>query len=157
MAGAFTTQNKVVIKSHFKKYDTDGSNEISWKEFCSLCYDLGMYVNEVQAQAIMRTMDKDHNSSVQFDEFLKWWQTTDKFKMLDFEANPQILKAIEYFQQYDTDRTGKLGIEEYKKLCFSLGQTFKSEQFYKDGLKALDKNGDGQIDFNEFMDWLKWD
>ena len=29
------------------------------------CYDLGVYVDDVQAQAIMRTMDKDGNSAVQ--------------------------------------------------------------------------------------------
>jgi Ca2+-binding EF-hand superfamily protein len=25
------------------------------------------------------------------------------------------------------------------------------------GLISLDKNKDGQIDFNEFMNWLRWD
>jgi hypothetical protein len=32
-----------------------------------------------------------------------------------------------------------------------------SDRDYMAGLLKLDANKDGQIDFNEFMNWLKWD
>lgn len=46
---------------------------------------------------------------------------------------------------------------EYKQLCVELGSKGMTDKDYAAGLIALDKNKDGQIDFNEFVDWLRYD
>jgi Ca2+-binding EF-hand superfamily protein len=45
---------------------------------------------------------------------------------------------------------------EYKQLCAELGRSGLSDKDAAAGLIALDKNKDGQIDFNEFVDWLRY-
>jgi len=138
-----------------------------------LCYELGYKMDPVEVQAALRSLDTDNSGTVGFDEFYKWFTSNDKFKALDISSNPKLLQAAEYFRsvplpphsretnslssKYDTDYTGKIGLSEYKLLAADLGQIGLSDRDYAAGLISLDKNKDGQIDFNEFMNWLKWD
>eukprot|EP01121_Diplochlamys_sp_Union-15-3_P021259 TRINITY_DN856_c0_g1_i2.p1 TRINITY_DN856_c0_g1~~TRINITY_DN856_c0_g1_i2.p1 ORF type:complete len:153 (-),score=26.86 TRINITY_DN856_c0_g1_i2:67-525(-) len=148
--------NVNVLVSYFKKYDADNSGYITTSEFSKLCYDLGYYMDTVTQEAVLAQIDKDHSGKLEFTEFCNWWASQDKFKIFDYEKNPLILKAIEYFQKYDTDNSGQIGVAEYKQLAKDLGQVGLSEIDYKAGLKVLDKNKDGNIQFNEFISWLKW-
>lgn len=93
-------------------------------------------------------------SRVELDEFVKWWHAPDRVKLLECTSNPVIQQAIEYFQRYDSDSSGSINLEEYKKLCVDLG--WPTDNVSK-SLQSLDKNGDGVVDFNEFLIWLRWD
>jgi len=50
MASSFNSTNRIVVKSNFRKYDVDESGSISAKELNSLCYDLGVHMDNVTIQ-----------------------------------------------------------------------------------------------------------
>jgi Ca2+-binding EF-hand superfamily protein len=93
-------------------------------------------------------------SKIGFDEFQKWWQAADRVKILEMSENPVMQQAIQYFQRYDKDSSGSINVTEFKQLCTDL--QWSTENIGK-SLAALDKNGDGVIDFNEFLIWLRWE
>lgn len=146
---------EIVVKSLFRKYDTDGSWRLGKKEMLSLLKDdLGLEDN--QAQACILMVDKDGVGEVSFDEFILWLRTSKGFK--DFDDSSRfyaIQKAIELFKQYDKDENGTIDKEELKILMTSLDANFNVAQI-DSALTALDKSGDGIIAFSEFLAWLNW-
>ena len=74
--------------------------------------------------------------------------------------NQQTFLKEEYlktaFRMFDTDNSGKIDIEELRQLL--AGDEFKdlySEDQLSAAIKEVDENGDGEIDFNEFMIMMK--
>ena len=53
---------------------------------------------------------------------------------------------------FDTDNSGKIDMQELRQLL--AGEEFKdlyTERQLEQAIKEVDENGDGEIDFNEFM------
>mmetsp|Transcript_1919 Transcript_1919/g.2546 ORF Transcript_1919/g.2546 Transcript_1919/m.2546 type:complete len:321 (-) Transcript_1919:73-1035(-) len=55
------------------------------------------------------------------------------------------------FDDYDVDRNGYLDMEELGKLIAVLGSTLPAEEV----MVWMDKNGDGKISKEEFVDWME--
>jgi len=146
----------MAVKSIFQKYDQDNSGTITWKEFSHLVYDLGYRMDETEVEAVVRNLDSHHRGTLTFDDFYAWYSDNQRFQRLDLHNNQTMLEAVQYFRKYDTDNSGKIGLDEYKRLCNDLGQFMATDKDYSKGLIELDKNKDGLIDFNEFVDWLRW-
>lgn len=108
-----TSPRDIVVKSYFKKYDSDGNDQINIKELNNLCYDLGYVItDQVQLQAVLRKLDKDHSGFISWTEFYAWYQSHDKFQALASAIEDPILsKAIEMFKSYDKDLSGKISFD----------------------------------------------
>ena len=63
----------------------------------------------------MAKMDTDGSGNVDFNEFLK--HMVEKTKNFDFNAN-------KLFQIFDTDKSGKIGFFDIKRVCTELGENF---------------------------------
>jgi len=57
------------------------------------------------------------------------------------------------FQAWDTKGRGKISKDELAKTFKNLGQDFTEEEFEQLFL-AADTNGDGEIDYQEFVAWM---
>jgi Ca2+-binding EF-hand superfamily protein len=110
MATPTPSPRDIVVKSYFKKYDSDGNDQINIKELNNLCYDLGYVITDpIEIQAVLRKLDKDHSGFVSWTEFYTWYQSHDKFQALASAIEDPILcKAIEMFKSYDKDLSGKI-------------------------------------------------
>ena len=58
----------------------------------------------------------------------------------------------ENFNHFDKDGDGKIDLQEFGKLCQALGGDI-SDEHRKIGFEAIDTNGSGFIDFEEFANW----
>ena len=58
-------------------------------------------------------------------------------------------RLYETFCALDKDHSGKLSIDEIKKVLEG-----ENDEKIQKMLKSIDKNGDGQIDYNEFLDLM---
>mmetsp|Transcript_79867 Transcript_79867/g.171163 ORF Transcript_79867/g.171163 Transcript_79867/m.171163 type:complete len:495 (-) Transcript_79867:68-1552(-) len=67
------------------------------------------------------------------------------------EGDDESIKEI--FRQWDTDGSGKISKEEMSDVLRALNPNF-TEQDIEMMFAAADKNQDGEIDFEEFIDWL---
>eukprot|EP00794_Sanderia_malayensis_P009673 gene9673-10659_t len=145
----------MVIKSIFGKYDTDDSGYLSKCELVTLMKeDLRMSKRDIEAFSLL--MDKDASHRISFEEFAGWIQDPNQSGLL---MNPTgskyhiLMKAVEYFKQFDQDQSGALEQEEFVKLMKSIGV---KDEAIGAALNGIDKNHDGQVSFYEFLKWLNW-
>mmetsp|Transcript_97654 Transcript_97654/g.172992 ORF Transcript_97654/g.172992 Transcript_97654/m.172992 type:complete len:164 (+) Transcript_97654:99-590(+) len=148
---------EAVLKSYFKKYDTDGSGTIGKTELCSLAYDLGVHIEH--EGIAFKALDTDDSGKVTFEEFARWFNDVSMFgssgsatEVLEAcDAYPEWMEwLIATFRYYDTDKTGTITAAEFQKLC-------EDYPFSKPpSWKEVDADGDGQCELNEFMKWV-WD
>ena len=145
---------EIVVKSLFKKYDTDGSGRLGKMEVLTLLKDdLGMKEDQAQAQYML--MDKDGGGDLSFDELCVWLRSGQGFTNIDNSSRYNVIqKAIAEFKKYDKDGNGTIDKDEFKSLMKSLG--YSDESQFDGAMRALDTSGDGKISFPEFLAWLNW-
>ena len=72
-------------------------------------------------------------------------------KELDEKEIAKIRREFDYF---DTDESGQMSLEEFRKLFKVLAP--ESQRSEADaGFAAIDEDGNGAIDFDEFLDWWR--
>ncbi|KAI9247731.1 calmodulin-like protein [Sporodiniella umbellata] len=68
------------------------------------------------------------------------------------KINQEELKSLsEAFNLYDTQHNGAIDLQQFTKIVKSLGIVHLSENAIQKTIQANDKNGDGKIDFDEFV------
>lgn len=66
---------------------------------------------------------------------------------------PKPLSQIQ-FEKYDADKSGKISVKEFARLCGALGYALTQPEVDL-AVKSLDADGSGQIDQKEFSEWWK--
>ncbi|KAF7884747.1 uncharacterized protein EAF02_005083 [Botrytis sinoallii] len=127
--------------------DKDGDGTISTAELAEAMKSLGQNPSDAEIQDMINEVDVDQSGTVDFDEFLK--MMTAETKGVDFE---QEMRSA--FQVFDVDGSGTISPEEIYKLMASLGENL-SEDEIKSMVKEVDKNGDGSIDYEEFVSFIR--
>lgn len=143
----------VVLKSLFKKYDSDNSGFISTSELpVFLRDDLGLSENEADIYALL--VDKDANGKLNFNEFKAWLHNGGKLVNVNDSSRFYMMeKAVEMFQKYDLDKSGAVERDEFTLLLKDIGGKPDNVDIV---LNALDKDGNSKISFYEFLKWLNW-
>ena len=156
MAGLFGENvPDLVLKSVFTKYDVDGNGYLTENEIrVLLVEDLGM--SDAECETITLLMDEDGSNTISFEEFKEWTQGGNKAGII---LNPTghryqlLLKAAEYFRDFDVDSNGAIEGKEIIRLMQWLGI---SKDRTATVLDEIDKDKNGKISFYEFLKWLHW-
>ena len=145
----------IVLRSVFRKYDVDNSGFLAHSEVRRLLgEDLAMHKEEIEAFSLL--LDKDASHKVSYDEFKAWMQSPNRAGLARDPTGSKyhiLLKAVEYFKQYDTDQSGALEGSEFEKLMKSMGVR---DEAVAGALNGLDRDHNGKISFEEFLKWLNW-
>ena len=86
-------------------------------------------------------------------EARRWMHKRGKGNLIYYDAN-QIEQMRSYFAQLDTDRSGMIGVDEIEETLISLGLA-KTKEDVEATVKELDVDGNGELDFDEFLQMLK--
>jgi Ca2+-binding EF-hand superfamily protein len=143
--------HKPLVQIVFEKYDKDGSGFITDDELASMCYDLGHYFNEKEMAMALGRLDRNHDGKLSYDEFVPWWKQVNRFESFNLTpAQEQMLSnVVQYFKFFDTDQSGALNASEFVYLHADL-----IKNGFGHHLKGLEQDGDGQVNFNEYVGWL---
>ena len=80
-----------------------------------------------------------------------------KFDTKNYEKNglteDEVLEIREAFDLFDTDKSGEIDVAELKQALMNLGIDTKN-QTLQNMLADIDKNGNANIDFDEFIDMM---
>lgn len=84
-------------------------------------------------------------------EYRKW--TTKRGKKSYFDTK-QMSRMKDFFLQLDTDKSGMIGPQEIEETLISLGLA-RTREDVEDIVKSLDADGNGELDFEEFLQMFK--
>lgn len=129
------------LGEEFCRLDLNNDGELSLDEIKS-----GMKErhNSSQLEELVRSIDTDGSGTINYTEFIA--------ANLDNNIYMKQDKLRQAFRMFDIDGNGKISVEELTKILGCHEEyLFVDQSFFKEMVMENDKNGDGQIDYNEFI------
>ncbi|ORX88165.1 calmodulin mutant SYNCAM71A [Basidiobolus meristosporus CBS 931.73] len=145
MADQLTEEQLAECKEVFRELDRDCSGYIDKANLRATMESLGQHPTEQDLEDMLNEADKDGDGVIDFTEFTNL--TVKKFKEHHADNNKMIRQA---FMGFDEDGDGVIDLDELKNALLHLGEQFEEEEIINLFHKA-DSNGDGHIDFEEFL------
>ena len=142
-----TNAEKADMISTFQSLDSDHSGALSRAELIQGFEQLfGNQIEDVEAEVdrIMAEVDIDHSGEIDYTEFAV--ATMNRQKMVSRE------RLETAFRAFDLDGNGTISKDELRTMMG--GNHHYSEDVWEGIVKEVDQNGDGVIDFREFMDMM---
>lgn len=129
------------MKIVFDKFDSNKDGKISQQEYKATLksLDMGKSVNDVPK--IFRVVDLDRDGFINFEEFMEAQKKGGGVRSLDIQSA---------FQIFDKNGDGKISAEEVKEMLWKLEERCSLEDC-KRMVRAVDTDGDGMVDMNEFV------
>ncbi|KAK6341192.1 hypothetical protein TWF696_008279 [Orbilia brochopaga] len=143
MADSLTEEQVSEFKEAFSLFDKDGDGQITTKELGTVMRSLGQNPSESELQDMINEVDADNNGTIDFPEFL----TMMARKMKDTDSEEEIREA---FKVFDRDNNGYISAAELRHVMTSIGEKL-TDQEVDEMIREADQDGDGRIDYNEFV------
>eukprot|EP01091_Cochliopodium_minus_P010477 TRINITY_DN277_c0_g2_i1.p1 TRINITY_DN277_c0_g2~~TRINITY_DN277_c0_g2_i1.p1 ORF type:complete len:147 (-),score=52.94 TRINITY_DN277_c0_g2_i1:50-490(-) len=140
MSEQLTEEQISEFKEAFSLFDKNGDGNITSQELGTVMRSLGQNPTEAELSEIIKSLDSD---TIGFDEFLKIMVV----KMKDQESEEEIKEA---FKVFDKDGSGTISAAELRHVLTNLGEKLTDNEV-EDLIREADVDGDGQIDYNEFV------
>eukprot|EP00092_Neocalanus_flemingeri_P002198 GFUD01002338.1.p1 GENE.GFUD01002338.1~~GFUD01002338.1.p1 ORF type:complete len:149 (+),score=54.94 GFUD01002338.1:74-520(+) len=134
------------FKEAFDIFDKDGSGTISSEELLGVMRAMGQNPTEDELLNLVLEVDVDGNGTIDFPEFLDMMKK--KAREVDEEADLR-----EAFQIFDRNRDGYIDMKELKKVADMLGTMLTKEEV-EEFMAEADKDGNGKLDYDEFVKML---
>jgi len=151
-------EEREVARSIFNNFDFDESGFISAEELQYLCYDYGYYLSDMDSRVAMEGLDKNGTGRLYYEDFYLWWKNEDRFHNLglDDKELARRKQVVELWQEMDDNENGVVEKEEFGRFYDAAGKLMPKLKKVKkwDCFEAMDKDGDGIIEFNECIDYL---
>ncbi|RLN35802.1 hypothetical protein C2845_PM03G12970 [Panicum miliaceum] len=142
-----TQQKRQEIKEAFDLFDTDNSGTIDAKELNVAMRALGFEMTEEQINQMIADVDKDGSGAIDYEEFEHMMTA----KIGERDSKEELTKA---FRIIDQDRNGKISNIDIQRIAKEVGVNLTLEEI-QDMVQEADRNGDGEIDFDEFTRMMR--
>ncbi|CAN6480206.1 unnamed protein product [Victoria cruziana] len=143
---ALCIQDSGDLRLVFDKFDANGDGRISIDELESMLRCLGFSGRREEVESMMREADADGDGFISVEEFLQMnTQETDSSKCMEDLRNA--------FTIFDRDNNGLISADELHQVLRSMGEN-TTLSACKNMIRGVDKNGDGVVNFEEFMSMM---
>ncbi|KIA75947.1 calmodulin [Aspergillus ustus] len=149
MADLLTPDQIAQFREVFNVFDKDGTGDITAAELGEVMRSLGQNPTETELQDIIDELDVDRTGTIDFDEFLILMSR----KVKDSDPEAELRSA---FAVFDQDNSGTISADELRRVLRSIGDDI-SDADVDEMLKIADVNGDGSIDYEEFVKLMMQD
>ncbi|XP_056022814.1 uncharacterized protein LOC125649260 isoform X2 [Ostrea edulis] len=140
-----TTVLTVEAQSVFNDFDRDKNGKIDDSELGTALRMLGLNPTKKEIDDMMQEVDNDGNGTIEFEEFLAFIKRS--YKKPD-EIKHDLKKA---FRVFDINGDGFITREELREVLTKMGETLTDHEV-DEMMENADKNGDGKIDYDEYVD-----
>eukprot|EP01026_Neomeris_dumetosa_P037565 TRINITY_DN30455_c0_g1_i1.p4 TRINITY_DN30455_c0_g1~~TRINITY_DN30455_c0_g1_i1.p4 ORF type:complete len:150 (-),score=34.44 TRINITY_DN30455_c0_g1_i1:512-961(-) len=131
------------FKEAFALFDKDGDGTITTKELGTVMRSLGQNPTEAELQDMINEVDSDGSGTIDFPEFLNLMAR----KMQDTDNEEELREA---FKVFDKDGNGYISAAELRHVMTNLGEKLSDEEV-DEMIKEADVDGDGQVNYEEFV------
>ena len=132
------------LKGAFSAADKDGSGTVDYKEFMKRAAQFQAMSEEMasaEEDSAAKPSKKGSSSKASSGEEKNLLALSEEEKR----------EAKKLFAKYDKDESGDLGFDEFRKVMKVIAGEGLSDSNLLKAFEAVDKNGSGQIDYNEFL------
>ncbi|XP_042400121.1 calmodulin-like isoform X1 [Zingiber officinale] len=143
----FTDGQMVEFHETFCLFDRDGDGCISLGELSTIINSLGLRPTKDELQEMISEVDADGSGAIEFEEFLNLMVR----KMKESDSEEELKEA---FKVFDKDQNGFISKNELKNVMMSLGEKLTDEEVDQ-MIKEADLDGDGQVNYEEFVKMMK--
>eukprot|EP00918_Siedleckia_nematoides_P002298 GHVU01005223.1.p3 GENE.GHVU01005223.1~~GHVU01005223.1.p3 ORF type:complete len:150 (+),score=37.62 GHVU01005223.1:178-627(+) len=143
MAHGLNEEQIAEFKEAFSLFDKDSDGTITTKELGTVMRSLGQNPTEAELQDMINEVDVDGNGTIEFVEFLNLMAK----KMKDNDTEEELIEA---FKVFDRDGNGYISAAELRHVMTNLGEKL-SEDEVDEMIREADIDGDGQINYQEFV------
>jgi len=143
MTENLTEEQIAEFKEAFQIFDKDGDGSITTKELGTVMRSLGQTPSEETLKQMIKEVDVDGSGTIDFIEFLGLMEK----KLRDNDTEEDLIDA---FRVFDRDANGVISLQELKFVMTSSGERLKEEEI-DDLIREADINGDGFIDYEDFV------
>jgi len=132
----------------FKEMDTNNDGALSREEIKKFLVDNGF--DNAFIEEFIVTLDENADGKVTFDEY------TQKLGGIP-KGERGVSHWKKVFKHFDKDNSGFLEVSELPKILeeANLDSSSFSAQDFKDWVAEMDVDGDGKINYNEFLKFIK--
>ncbi|XP_047336213.1 calmodulin-like protein 8 [Impatiens glandulifera] len=143
MAVVLNDEQIVEFQEAFRLFDKDGDGCITVEELATVIRSLDQNPTEEELRDIISEVDADGNGTIEFSEFL----TLMANKVKDSDAEEELKEA---FKVFDKDQNGYISANELRNVMINLGEKLTDEEV-EQMIKEADLDGDGQVNYDEFV------
>jgi len=132
------------FKEAFSLFDKDGSGAIDIDELTEVMKSLGQNPSRKELEEMIAEVDEDGGGEIDFDEFLEMMAKALTKEVDSFE------EMMKCFKVFDKDGTGEISREDLHHIIATMAEKLTEDEI-KDFIDDADKDGDGTIDYEEFI------
>ena len=143
MSGNLTDEQVTEFKGSFSFFGSTGEDAIEKEDINKVMRSLGLKPSEEDISEMLFVIEQDGNPQITFPYFLSLMAD----KMQDSDSEQQLLSAFDVF---DKHKNGQIAIEDFKGVVGNLGEKLTPNEI-REIIREADKDGDGQIDYVEFV------
>merc|ERR1711865_1052565 len=136
--GSLSDEQVEEVREVFGLFDADNSGAIDCRELKGAMRALGFEVKAEELKKMVEDIDSDGNGTVEFKEFMGMMTG----KMGEKDSREDVVKV---FAMFDDDSTNKISFRNLARVAGEL----------QDMINQSDKDGDGEINFDEFYRIMK--
>ncbi|XP_074132089.1 calcium-binding protein 4 [Sminthopsis crassicaudata] len=132
----------------FNEFDTDQDGYISYRELGACMRTLGYMPTEMELIEISQHVKMKMGGCVDFEEFVEMMAP----KLREETAHMLGIRELRIaFREFDADRDGRITVAELRTAAPALlGEPLVGPEL-EEILREVDLNGDGHVDFDEFV------
>jgi len=142
-AEQLTDEQIAAFKEAFSLFDRNGDGSVTTKELGTVMRSLGQNPTEAEIFSMVQEVDADGNGTIDFPEFLALMARKTK----DVDDEEELREA---FRVFDKDGNGFISATELRHVMTNLGEKLTDEEV-DEMIKEADLDGDGQINYEEFV------
>ncbi|EDS33830.1 calmodulin [Culex quinquefasciatus] len=146
----FISKNQMKeFREAFRLFDKDNDGSITKEELGTVMRSLGQFARVEELQEMLLEIDVDGDGNVSFEEFVDIMSNmTDT--VAEASADQEERELRDAFRVFDKHNRGYITASDLRAVLQCLGEDLDEEEI-EDMIKEVDVDGDGRIDFYEFV------
>ena len=139
------------MRKEFQSLDVNQDGSISKEEVEALLKSIKskLKMTNQEIKQLVEKIDKDNDGNISIEEFLSLITSGDKRDAI-YKTLLQRAGVRKLFEKYDRDKNGVITRNEFKKVVEDKYQASIRPEKIDQMMKNVDRNGDGEIDYDEF-------